>query len=67
MLSGVAQLSPSWQGRAVFAGVGDLPGLRRRGIPEGADAVLRLGLLTVVFLVGASWGLRRLQLTGARD
>jgi len=67
VLSGVAQLSPSWQGRAVFAGVGDLPGLRRRGIPEGADAVLRLGLLTVVFLVGASWGLRRLQLTGARD
>jgi len=67
VLSGIAQLSPTWQGRAVFAGVGDLPGLRRSGIPEGWDAVVRLGLLTVVLVAGASLGLRRLQLTGTRD
>lgn len=67
VLSGIAQLSPSWQGRAAFAGTGDLPALRRNGIPEGWEAVVRLGLLTVVFLALASLGLRRLQLTGARD
>jgi hypothetical protein len=67
VLSGIAQLSPTWQGRAVLAGVGDLGNLRRSGIPEGWDAVARLGLLTVVFLVVASLGLRRLQLTGTRD
>lgn len=67
VLSGIAQLSPTWQGRAAFAGVADLPGLRRDGIPEGWDAVVRLGLLTAVFLVVATLGLRRLQLTGARD
>jgi len=67
VLSGIAQLSPSWQGRAVFVGLGDLDDLRRRGIPEGGEAVVRLGLLTVVFLVIGSWGLGRLQLTGARD
>lgn len=67
VLSGIAQLSPTWQGRAVFRGLGDLRGLRRSGIPEGWDAVVRLGLLTAVFLALATWGLRRLQLTGARD
>lgn len=67
VLSGIAQLSPTWQGRAVFAGLGDLGDLARSGIPEGGDAVVRLGLLTVVFLAVASWGLGRLQLTGARD
>jgi len=67
VLSGIAQLSPSWQGRAVFAGLGDLDELHRKGIPEGSDAVVRLALLTAVFVAVASWGLRRLQLTGARD
>ncbi|MFP5321908.1 MAG: hypothetical protein ACLGIC_08675, partial [Acidimicrobiia bacterium] len=67
VLSGIAQLSPTWQGRAVFAGLADLRDLRRSGVPEGWEAVVRLGLLTAVFLVVASFGLRRLQLTGARD
>jgi len=67
VLSGIAQLSPTWQGRAVFAGLGDLRDLRRSGIPEGWDAVVRLGLITVACLALASLGLRRLQLTGARD
>ncbi len=68
VLSGIAQLSPTWQGRAVFTGLGDVPGdMTRSGIPEGVDAVVRLGLLTVVLLAVATVGLRRLQLTGARD
>lgn len=67
VLSGIAQLSPTWQGRAVFVGLGDLDDLSRSGIPEGGDAVVRLGLITVVCIAGASIGLRRLQLAGARD
>lgn len=68
VLSGIAQLSPTWQSRAVFVGLGDVPDdLSRGGIPEGWDAVVRLGLITVVCVVGASLGLRRLQLTGTRD
>ena len=68
VLSGIAQLSPTWEGRAVYVELADAPSdLERSGIPEGWDAVVRLGLLTVVFLVLATAGLRRLQLTGARD
>lgn len=67
VLSGIAQLSPTWQGRAVFAGLGDLRDLRRSGVPEGWEAMVRLGLITLVCLVLASLGLRRLQLTGTRD
>lgn len=67
-LSGVAQISPTWEGRAVYVGLADVPeDLERSGIPEGWEAVGRLGLLTVVFVVVATWGLRRLQLTGSRD
>ena len=68
VLSGIAQLSPTWEGRAVYVGLADVPSdLQRSGIPEGWAAVTRLGLLTVVFLALAALGLRRLQLTGARD
>jgi ABC-type transport system involved in multi-copper enzyme maturation permease subunit len=67
-LSGIAQLSPMWQGRAVYAGLGpDTEDLMRDGIPEGWGAVARLAILTVVFLVLASWRLRHLRLTGASD
>src|SRR3546814_10645499 len=65
-LSGIAQVSPTWQGRAVFVGLGDLRDLERSGIPEGWDAVVRLGVITGVCLVLATFGLRRLPLTGAR-
>ena len=68
VLSGIAQLSPTWQGQAAFLGIGDVPGApRRNGIPEGWEAVIRLGFITVVCLALATVGLRRLQLTGARD
>ncbi|HET9601089.1 MAG TPA: hypothetical protein VFP08_05840 [Acidimicrobiales bacterium] len=67
-LSGIAQLSPMWESRAVFAGLG--PGtddLQREGIPEGWGAVVRLAIITVVMLLLASWRLRHLRLTGASD
>ena len=68
VLSGVAQLSPSWEGRSAYVGIaGDKGDLERSGIPGGWEAVVRLGLLAVAFLVVATWALRRLQLTGSRD
>lgn len=68
VLSGIAQLSPTWEGLAVFTGLGDVPGATtRNGVPAGTDAVVRLGLITAVCLGLATVGLRKLQLTGARD
>lgn len=68
VLSGIAQLSPTWQGQAAFVGLGDVAGVPSRdGIPEGWDAVVRLGVITVACLALATAGLRRLQLSGARD
>jgi hypothetical protein len=67
-LAGIAQLSPTWEGRAVYAELG--PGaerLLRDGIPQGWDAVVRLVVITVVALVVATWRLRHLRLTGASD
>ena len=64
-LSGVAQWSPSWEARAVFARLG--PGadsLHRDGIPDGWGAVVRLGVITVLALAVAGWRLGRLRLTG---
>lgn len=67
-LSGIAQLSPTWQARAVFVGLADAPtDLHRGGIPEGWDAVVRLGLVTAVCVAVAAAGLGRLRLTGVRD
>jgi ABC-type transport system involved in multi-copper enzyme maturation permease subunit len=67
-LSGIAQLSPMWEGRAVYAGLGPDPGdLVREGIPQGWAAVVRLAILTIVALALATWRLRHLRLTGASD
>jgi hypothetical protein len=67
-LSGIAQLSPMWEGRAVFGGLA--PGaedLHRDGVPDGWAAVVRLAIITVLTLAAASWRLRHLRLTGASD
>jgi hypothetical protein len=64
-LSGVAQWSPGWEARAVFARLG--PGaaeLARQGLPEGWWGVARLALITGVALAVAAGSLRRLRLTG---
>jgi ABC-2 type transport system permease protein len=67
-LSGIAQLSPMWQARAVYAGLGPEGGvLDRSGIPHGGAAVARLAIITAVLLAIASWRLAHIRLAGARD
>ncbi|CAN5481941.1 hypothetical protein BH20ACT2_BH20ACT2_23420 [soil metagenome] len=67
-LTGVAQLSPTWQSQTAFAGLA--PGaedLLREGIPDGSAALVRLALITVVTLALATWRLARLELTAGSD
>lgn len=67
-LSGIAQLSPTWEARAVYVALADVPDdLIRDGIPVGWAAVVRLSVITLVLLAGTTWGLRYLELTGTRD
>ncbi len=67
-LSGIAQLSPMWEMRAVFAELGpDADDLLRSGIPQGPAAVVRLALIGSVALAVATWRLRHLRLAGATD
>lgn len=68
-LSGIAQWSPMWEARAVFVdfAAGMPPGLARGGIPTGAGALVRLGLIAVIGLVVARRRLGRLRLSGAAD
>ena len=68
-LTGIAQLSPTWQSRAVFVGLLDDPPSRliRDGIPEGTSAIGRLAIITLVALAISNWRMRRMQLSGASD
>jgi ABC-type transport system involved in multi-copper enzyme maturation permease subunit len=68
-LTGIAQLSPTWESRAIFVGYIDDPPSRlvRDGIPQGGDAVVRLVIVTIVALVLANWCMGRLRLSGAAD
>jgi ABC-type transport system involved in multi-copper enzyme maturation permease subunit len=68
-LTGIAQLSPQWESRAIFVGMLDDPPsrLEREGIPAGGSAVVRLLLITVVALLVANWRMRHMRLSGASD
>jgi ABC-type transport system involved in multi-copper enzyme maturation permease subunit len=68
-LTGVAQLSPTWESRAIFVAWIDDPPLRlvRNGIPQGGAAVVRLVIVTVVVLALATWRIRHMHVTGASD
>jgi ABC-type transport system involved in multi-copper enzyme maturation permease subunit len=68
-LSGIAQLSPTWQSRAVFVGyLDDAPNrLVRDGIPHGGSAIVRLAAITIVALLVATWRMDRMRLSGAAD
>ncbi len=68
-LTGIAQLSPTWESRAIFLGYLDDPPPRliRGGIPEGGGAVVRLAIFTIVALVIANWRMGRMRLSGAAD
>jgi ABC-type transport system involved in multi-copper enzyme maturation permease subunit len=68
-LSGIAQLSPMWESRAIFIGyLDEVPRrLERAGIPTGGGAVVRLAIVSAVALAVAIWRMRHLKLTGAVD
>ncbi len=68
-LTGIAQLSPTWESRAIFVGFVDDPPKRliREGIPEGGAAVLRLLIISVIALVIANWRMAHMRLSGAAD
>jgi ABC-2 type transport system permease protein len=67
-LSGIAQLSPSWEARAAFVGLADVqPSLERGGIPHGTGALVRLALIAAVMLVVATRRLPHLKMAGASD
>jgi ABC-2 type transport system permease protein len=68
-LTGIAQLSPTWESRAIFVGLLDDPPQRlvREGIPAGGAAVFRLLLVSAVALGIATWRMHHLRLAGASD
>jgi hypothetical protein len=68
-LTGIAQLSPMWESRAIFvAFIDDAPRrLERSGIPTGSSAVLRLLVITGAALALATWRMRHMRLSGATD
>jgi ABC-type transport system involved in multi-copper enzyme maturation permease subunit len=68
-LTGIAQLSPTWESRAIFVGYLDDPPnrLMRAGIPQGGDAVIRLLIVTVVALLIANWRMAHMRMSGAAD
>ena len=68
-LTGVAQLSPTWESRAIFLGyLDDVPTrIVRHGIPSGGAAVVRLGIVAIVALLVAIWRMGHMRLSGASD
>jgi ABC-type transport system involved in multi-copper enzyme maturation permease subunit len=68
-LTGVAQLSPTWESRAIFvAWIQDAPlRLVRDGIPHGGAAVVRLVIVTIVALALSTWRIRHMRMAGASD
>lgn len=68
-LTGIAQLSPTWESRAIFVGTIDDPPNRliRVGIPEGGSAIVRLAIVAIVALVVANWRMSHMRLSGAAD
>jgi ABC-type transport system involved in multi-copper enzyme maturation permease subunit len=68
-LSGIAQLSPTWESRAIFLGyLDDVPHrVVRESIPTGGGAIVRLVVVTVVMLAFATWRMGRMRIAGASD
>lgn len=68
-LTGIAQLSPTWESRAIFVGFVDDPPRRliREGIPESGAAVVRLLIISAIALVVANWRMAHMRLSGAAD
>ena len=68
-LTGIAQLSPTWESRAIFLGyLNDVPSrIVRNGIPQGGAAIVRLAIVTIVVLAVAIWRMGHMRWAGASD
>jgi ABC-type transport system involved in multi-copper enzyme maturation permease subunit len=67
-LSGIAQLSPSWESRMAFVGMAEVSrSLERSGLPVGWGAIVRLALITAIALAVASWRLPKTRMAGSSD
>jgi ABC-type transport system involved in multi-copper enzyme maturation permease subunit len=68
-LTGVAQLSPTWESRAIFLGyIDNVPSdVARTGIPQGGAAIVRLTIVTIVVLGVAIWRMSHMRMAGASD
>jgi ABC-2 type transport system permease protein len=69
VLTGIAQLSPMWESRAIFVAYADNAPhrLERDGIPSGGAAIVRLLIVSAVALAIANWRMSRMRLSGATD
>lgn len=68
-LTGIAQLSPTWESRAIFLGyLNDVPSsIVRTGIPAGGAAVVRMVIVTIILLGVSIWRMRHMRVAGASD
>jgi Fe2+ transport system protein B len=68
-LTGIAQLSPTWESRAIFLGyLNHVPSdIVRTGIPQGGAAIVRLSIVTIVVLAVAVWRIGHMRWAGASD
>jgi ABC-2 type transport system permease protein len=67
-LTGIAQLSPTWESSAIFLGYShNVHDLVRSGIPQGGSAIVRLAIVSVVVLAIAVWRIRHMRWAGAAD
>jgi ABC-type transport system involved in multi-copper enzyme maturation permease subunit len=68
-LTGVAQLSPTWESRAIFLGyLEHVPSsVVRDGIPQGGAAIVRLTIVTIVVLAIGIWRIGHMRWAGASD
>jgi ABC-type transport system involved in multi-copper enzyme maturation permease subunit len=69
VLTGIAQLSPQWEARAIYVAFAeDAPSrLERSGIPSGAGAIVRLVIVSAIALGIANWRMAHLRHSGAAD
>lgn len=67
-LSGVAQYSPQWLGRAALGDLGTgTEELLRDGVPAGGWALVRLALVAAVALVAATVAVSRARVSGGHE
>jgi ABC-2 type transport system permease protein len=67
-LTGIAQLSPTWESRAIFLGYSHhVHDIVRGGIPQGGSAIVRLTIVTIVVLGVAIWRIGHMRWAGAAD